>query len=128
MTPENPFLKIRTVGLLYWSIYDFILIGFVLILVDRVLPMGKLTMENIVGCLFYLWLYYWIYSKTKQGNIDNRLFLQRTSNTKWLHLMGLVLCLILFSVGSSSLIANLLIYIRPSLLKLNIAPYDHKQS
>jgi membrane protease YdiL (CAAX protease family) len=128
MTAENPFLKIRTVGLLYWSIYGCILIGFVLILVDRVLPMGKRTMENIFGGLFYLWLCCWIYGKTKQGNIDIRLFLQRTSDTKWLRLMGLVLCLILFSIGSSSLIANLLIYVRPSLLKLNIASYDHKQS
>ena len=128
MSAENPFLKIRAVGLLYWSIYGCIVVGFVLILVNGVLPMGKHTMENIAGGFLYLWLYYWIYSKTKQGNIDIRLFLQRTSNTKWLHLIGLVLCLILFSICSSSLIASLLIYVRPSLLKLNIASYDHKQS
>jgi len=90
--------------------------------------MGKSTMENIAAVLIYLWLFYWIYRKAKQVNIEIRLFLQRTSNAKWLHLIGLVLCLLIFSVGSSSITASLLYYVWPSLLKLNIASYGPEQS
>jgi uncharacterized protein len=128
MTAENPFLKIRARELLSWSIYGFILSVLVLFIVNAVLPMGKSTMENIAAVLIYLWLFYWIYRKAKQVNIEIRLFLQRTSNAKWLHLIGLVLCLLIFSVGSSSITASLLYYVWPSLLKLNIASYGPEQS
>ena len=128
MTAENPFLNIRARELFIWLILIYSLCASVLNMVNVALPMGNFTMENITNCLYFLLVYFLIYRKTKQENIDIRLFLQRTSNTKWLRLMGLVLCLLLFSIGSSSLIANLLIYVRPSLLKLNIASYDHKQS
>src|SRR5262249_9187312 len=115
----------RTRGLLLWVILGNSLFVSVLNIVNVALPMGKSTMENITNGLYFLLVYYWIHSKTKQGNIDIRLFLQRASNTKWLHLIGLVLCLLLFSIGSSSLTTKLLVHVWPSLPILN---FDSNQS
>ena len=128
MTAENPFLDFRARSFLPWVILGNLLIGSVLNIVNVALPMGKSAMENIANGLYFLLVYYWIYSKTKQRNIDIRLFLQRASNTKWLQLIGLVLCLFLFSVVSLFLTVKFLVYVRPSLPQLNSASYYPEQS
>jgi uncharacterized protein len=128
VTAENPFLKIRARGLVSWLIFVCIPLVLVFNLVTFALPIGISTRGNITAVLIYLCVYYWIYSKTKQGNIDIRLFLQRTSNTKWLHLIGLLLCLVLFFVVSPSLIGILLHYVWPRPSILDFASYDHEQS
>ena len=128
MTAENPFLNIRARELFIWLILIYSLCASVLNMVNVALPMGNFTMENITNCLYFLLVYFLIYRKTKQENIDIRLFLQRTSNTKWLHLIGLVLCLFLFSIVSLSLTVKLFVYVWPSLPISDIASYDLKKS
>jgi hypothetical protein len=84
---ENPFLNIRARGLLLWYPLGFILCGLVFIS-EEIWQTGK----SVATMSLQLWLYYWIHRKSKQGNIDIRLFFRRVSNTKWVQLSGLALC------------------------------------
>jgi uncharacterized protein len=120
---ENPFLNIRARGLLLWYPLGFILCGWVFIS-EEIWQAGK----SVATMSLQLWLYYWIHRKSKQGNIDIRLFFRRVSNTKWVQLSGLALCLLLFSIPASSLINEFLTYVWPNRPDVEIASYDPKQS
>jgi hypothetical protein len=100
---ENPFLKIKTRGLLLWFISIPILAGLVTSRGESIREVSKSTWHNIAVILLELYLFYGICWKFEQGNIDIRRFFRRISNTKWVHLSGLLFCLLLFSIPSSSL-------------------------
>jgi|SRR5262245_4780437 len=127
---RNPFLKLRTRDFLLWVICVSLLLGFVAALCE----VGGLLHETIVGfmeILFSILILWWIYRKSKQVGIDIRLFLQRTMSTSWVPLIGLVLCLFIFSLSSIYLIYYLLAYFWPSLLEsevINEGSYDPNHS
>lgn len=125
---ENPFLKFRARGLLLWLLFIPILAGMVMSMGEAIPQVSKSTWHNIAVILLELRLFYWIYRKFELGNIDIRLFFRRISNTKWVHLSGLVFCLLFFSIPSSSLIGAFLSYVWPNPPEMEILSYAPKQS
>jgi membrane protease YdiL (CAAX protease family) len=125
---ENPFLNIRARGLLLWLVFIPILAGLVMSMGEAIREVSKSTWHNIAVILLELCLFYRIYWKFEQGNIDIRQFFRRISNTKWVHLSGLVFCLLLFSIPSSSLIGAFLSYVWPNPPEMEILSYDPQQS
>jgi membrane protease YdiL (CAAX protease family) len=125
---ENPFLKIKTRGLLFWYLLSPILMELILFMFEAIWQISESTSHSIDIILLQLFLFYWIYRKSKQGNIDIHLFFRRISNNKWVHLSGLVLCLLLFSTASSALISEFYSYALPNFPEGEIASYEPKQS
>ncbi|MCI0660039.1 MAG: CPBP family glutamic-type intramembrane protease [Acidobacteria bacterium] len=121
---RNPFLKIRARGLLLWFLYGFILFAIGLVVNDEALHFDEYTITNIYSIFFYGWILLGIYRKINQGGIDISLFLQKTWNTRWYQLVGLVLCLIIFALGSIYLFCYLFTYAWPGIFESELMKRD----
>jgi len=101
---------------LLWGLLGVILSGISLSIVRALAPIDESTEYDLITVFIYLWVLYWIYRKSKQNHIQVNWFLQKGRNVRVLELLGLVITLLLFSIGSLLFLAYLLAHISPSLL------------
>lgn len=115
MTLENPFSRISIMILVLLFFLGIVIDGFFFSTLKGFIEISDETETNLSSLFIDLWMLYWIYRASKQANIDIRLFLQRGHRIGMFSLLGLVIALILFSIGSSVLVTSFISYILPSL-------------
>ena len=121
---RNPFLKIRARGLLLWFFYGLGILFLGGIIITAGAPLEGTTLTNFSTIFIYTWILYGVFSESEKVGVDFRLLLRRTMSAVWLHLIGIVLCLITFSFGSIYLFGYLLTYIWPGLLDMGFLSED----
>jgi membrane protease YdiL (CAAX protease family) len=116
MSPENPFLKIRTRGLLLWmpagTLASVVFLG----VVSAILPLDEQLNINLLILAIYFWMALWIFRKARRNNVNFRRFFQRKVRLRIIPILGLVLALIGFSTGAILLLYFGLSHVSPKIL------------
>lgn len=101
---ENPFLKMKTRGVLLWATVGFLALGAAIILIDQSELANPLLLTRLVEFCFYLWILYWIYRKSKVSGVSPRRLLRGGTRIGAPLLIGLILAMFFFSRGSTGVL------------------------
>src|SRR5215831_4798038 len=104
MVSENPFLKLKTRGLLLWAIVGFLAVGAATILIHESELANEVLLTRLVELCFYLWILFWIYRKSKLSGVSPRRLLRGGTRIGAPLLIGLILAMFFFSLGSTGVL------------------------
>jgi membrane protease YdiL (CAAX protease family) len=112
----NPYSRFKARSILWWQIIGLFAFELVLALVKNFIQLDEETESNILSVFIYICLCGWIYYIANQAGIDVRGLISNGEGVKPYILFGLVLLLVILSVGSGLLFGYLLSYLSPALL------------
>jgi membrane protease YdiL (CAAX protease family) len=96
---ENPFLKIKTRGVLLWALLGLLILGFIYE-AFKSLSIDENLLESFFGTFVYFGVLYWVYRKCKAGRIDMSFFFKTDEKDSTLGLFGLTVILLVSSLGA----------------------------
>jgi membrane protease YdiL (CAAX protease family) len=112
----NPYSRFKARSILWWQIIGLFAFELVLALVKNFIQLDEETESNILSVFTYFCLCGWIYYIANKAGIDVRGLISNGEGVKLYILFGLVLLLVILSVGSGLLFGYLLSYLSPGLL------------
>lgn len=118
--PNDPFLRLKARGLLLRGVLISLGIGIVFVLLAS---MAKLNLNDaVIAPILYMLLFgllcLWIFRQFDRLRLNRRLLVGRVSqNQKWLPAIGLVVALLMFSLGAFQVSFSLLALLAPSFVE-----------
>jgi membrane protease YdiL (CAAX protease family) len=116
MNSANPFLTLKTRGLVPWMFGGFVAFVVLLGITAAIVPVDEKLSTNLVGLFMYAWMALWMLRKTRKNGVGLCRFFQRGGQFKIPGLVGLVVALLMFSIGAILVYYFLLSRISPRLL------------
>lgn len=117
---ENPFLKLKARSVFLWFLIITFALGFISGFVGSLLKLriNDPIMTYIFYCLSFILLCIWALRRCYNLQINPKYLIGKLqTNYRWLPIVGIVVALILFSLGAALLTFYFLSLLSPSLLK-----------
>jgi uncharacterized protein len=112
----NPYSRFKARSIIWWMLLGLFALGTMFAIVEYFIPLDDQTETELYGMFINLWLCGWIYYVANKAEINVRELIGKGEGVKPYILFGLVILLVIFSVGSFYLLGYLLSYISPSVL------------
>ncbi|NEP10754.1 MAG: CPBP family intramembrane metalloprotease [Symploca sp. SIO2C1] len=113
---ENPFINFKARSLIIWALLISLALGFVLGIVSQFssLDPNEPIYSLIIYNLIFILLCFWAIERLNRLGIKvNYLFGHLPSNYGWLPTLGIVITILLFSLGSGQLLFYILSFVAP---------------
>lgn len=118
--PNDPFLRLKARGLILWGVLISLGIGVVLALLASLakLNLNDAVIAPILYMLIFGLLCFWVVRQFDRLRVSRRLLVGRVAqNQKWLPAIGLVVALLMFSLGAFQVSFSLLALLAPGVVE-----------